>query len=113
MWGCTTAPPSGVYGPNHEHVGQQATNDHCVREFRLRDGTAGATPNVCGHVDVKRSWKRSGTGAVSCQMLFVHWYLTLAYAHIVFVPRITFSGHVKRSTRARWGAIFASGQSER
>jgi hypothetical protein len=78
MWGCTTAPPSGVYGPNHEHVGQQATNDPCVRELRLRDGTAGATPNVCGHVDVKRSWKRSGTGASSCQMLFVHWCLTLA-----------------------------------
>ncbi|KAH6865954.1 hypothetical protein BKA58DRAFT_423208 [Alternaria rosae] len=37
-----------------------------------------------------------GTKVVSCQKVFVHWFFTLAWADIRHIPRVTFSGHVKR-----------------
>ena len=43
-----------------------------------------------------------GTKVVSCQRVFVHWFFTLAWADIRHIPRVTFSGHVKRRIRMMW-----------
>jgi hypothetical protein len=42
----------------------------------------------------------------SCQRTFVDWFFTLALADIRHIPRITFGGNVKDSTKAKWEAIF-------
>jgi hypothetical protein len=43
---------------------------------------------------------------ISCQKVFVDWFFTLAFDAIRDVPHITFSGHVKDSTRLKWEHIF-------
>jgi hypothetical protein len=43
---------------------------------------------------------------VSCQKVFVDWFLTFALEHIRHVRKITLSGHVKDSTRGKWEGIF-------
>ncbi|KAI4638494.1 hypothetical protein J4E93_010049 [Alternaria ventricosa] len=48
-----------------------------------------------------------GTKVVSCQKVFVHWFFTLAWADIRHIPRVTFSGHVKRRIRMMWEWNFA------
>ena len=48
-----------------------------------------------------------GTKVVSCQKVFVHWFFTLAWADIRQIPRVTFSGHVKRRIRMMWEWDFA------
>jgi hypothetical protein len=55
-------------------------------------------------------WSRvrayNGQNDVSCQKVFVDWFLTFALEHIRHVRKITLSGHVKASTREKWEAIF-------
>ena len=65
-----------------------------------------------------RAWKsldpwayidsNAGTDLVSCQKVFVDWFFTMALDHLRGIPRITFSGHVKNSTRKTWEQIFDS-----
>lgn len=43
---------------------------------------------------------------VSCQKTFVEFFFTFALAHIRHVPNITFTGHVKHSTRLFWERVF-------
>jgi hypothetical protein len=43
---------------------------------------------------------------ISCQRILVNWFLTLAFAHIHQILRITLSDHIKDSVRAKWEAIF-------
>jgi hypothetical protein len=42
---------------------------------------------------------------VSCQKVFVDWFLTFALEHIRQVKKITLTGHVKDSTRRKWEGI--------
>ncbi|KAH7093359.1 hypothetical protein FB567DRAFT_576074 [Paraphoma chrysanthemicola] len=49
---------------------------------------------------------KTGTDRISCQRIFVQWFLIMAYAHIEDIPRITLSGDISRSTRVKWEAIF-------
>lgn len=43
---------------------------------------------------------------VSCQKVFVEFFFTFALAHIRHVPNVTFTGHVKHSTRKFWEGVF-------
>jgi hypothetical protein len=44
--------------------------------------------------------------ATSCQKTLVDWFLTLAFEALCHIPQVTFSGHIKNSTRAEWNAVF-------
>ncbi|KAF2874270.1 hypothetical protein BDV95DRAFT_328274 [Massariosphaeria phaeospora] len=48
----------------------------------------------------------TGYSEASCQKAFLDWFFTLALEHLRKIPRVTFSGHVKNSTRRKWEAIF-------
>jgi hypothetical protein len=45
------------------------------------------------------------TGDVSCQKTFVDWFLTLAFDDLRHIPILTYSGHIKNSTRQKWDKI--------
>jgi hypothetical protein len=47
-----------------------------------------------------------GSKVNSCQKTLVDWFFTLAYHSLWNVPKTTFSGHVKDSTRRKWDDIF-------
>jgi hypothetical protein len=47
-----------------------------------------------------------GAKEVSCQRVFVDWFLTFALEYFRHLKKITLSGHVKDSTRTKWEAIF-------
>jgi hypothetical protein len=49
---------------------------------------------------------KTGQPRVSCQIMTVHWFLTMSLAYIRHRARITLSGHIKRSTREVWEHIF-------
>jgi hypothetical protein len=46
------------------------------------------------------------TKHVSCQKTFVDWFLTLAFDDLRHIPILTYSGHIKDSTRQKWDKIF-------
>lgn len=61
-----------------------------------------------GHIsrDPWAHMRRPVSSKVSCQKIFVDWFFTMAYRELRWIPKITFGGHVKESTRAKWFAIF-------
>jgi hypothetical protein len=71
--------------------------------------------NFCFQTAISQSvtwdpWSRvrayNSQNDVSCQKVFVDWFLTFALEHVRQVRKITLSGHVKDSTRRKWEAIF-------
>ena len=55
----------------------------------------------------------SGTKEVSCQKTFVDWFFMLAWEDVRQIPRVTFSGHVKNSTREKWEDMFKANTKEK
>jgi hypothetical protein len=54
-----------------------------------------------------------GTTRVSCQKVFVDWFFTLAFDSLRHVPLVSYSGHIKDSTRRKWDKIFQDERDEK
>lgn len=49
---------------------------------------------------------RPGFFITSCQRVIVDWILTFAKEQIEHIPRVILTGYIKKSTKAKWDAIF-------
>jgi hypothetical protein len=78
---------------------------HLHSHFEIRRPLEYADDTYCVHDPWWMVGSRSSK-VNSCQKTLVDWFFTLAYQSLQNVPKITFSGHVKDSTRRKWDDIF-------
>jgi hypothetical protein len=74
--------------------------------FRFQTSPPYWQDGVWNSGDLWHCMRRRQNRDVSCQKISVDWFLTLAFNGLRHIPKLTYSGHIKDSTRQKWDKVF-------